>query len=70
MLTLMSRDVRKLASAVVAVAIVSFGLLAVDQGHMRTVREAEFAAGETAPVAATPVVTLPEVVVVANRIEG
>jgi hypothetical protein len=68
MLTLVSRDIRKAASAVVAVLIVSIGLLVLDQGHLTAVSEADadgvlMAATEGEPA----IVSLPEVVVVAQR---
>lgn len=66
MLTLVSRKVRKFTSAVVASAIVSFNLLAIDQGHLGPASESDFAG----TVPAVAIATLPEVVVVAKRIDA
>jgi hypothetical protein len=68
-LTLVSRDLRKLTSAVAAVAIVAFGLVVVDQGHGRAMGAPGTAAADAATATTTSPVTLPEVVVVAKRVE-
>jgi hypothetical protein len=69
MLTLVSRDLRRLTSAIAAVAIVSFGLLAVDQGHGRAVGAPDIANDVAASGESTEIMTLPEVVVVATRLD-
>jgi hypothetical protein len=68
MLTLVTRDLRKFASALAAGAVVSFGLVAVDQGHVGSAGRIGTASVE-APAESRTVVTLPEVVVVAERID-
>ena len=63
------RGIHSVVSAIVAVTIVSFGALALDQGHIAAAPRGIVEVGELSlvDVAQMPSVTLPEVVVSARH---
>jgi len=69
MFTMFTNSTRLAASTAAAVAIVSFGVLALDQGHIASAPRGTVEIGELTPVDMTPIasVTLPEVTVIARR---
>lgn len=69
MFTMNAKSTRMTVSAVAAVTIVSFGALAMDQGHLAGAPRGTVEVGELTLVneAAIAAVTLPEVVVLAKR---
>lgn len=70
MFTLVSKSARMAVSTVTAVAVVSFGGLALDQGHLAAAPRGTVEVGELTLVseARMAAVTLPEVTVVAKRV--
>jgi len=71
MFTMVAQNTRKSFSAVAAVAIVSFGGLAMDQSYLAAAPEGRIEIGElTALDGATSLAQLPEVIVVARRDTG
>lgn len=65
MLTLISRSYRRVAAAVMAVVVVTFGLYATDPWRLGSTRGETYLADPDAPIVAM----LPEVEVVATPIE-
>ena len=71
MFTMLTENTRRVTSAVAAVAVVAFAGLALDQGHAGGMPEGTVEVGELTPVNLMQLVhvTLPEVVVTAERVE-
>jgi hypothetical protein len=69
MFTMFATSTRLAASTAAAVAIVSFGALVMDQGHLASAPRGTVEFGELTPVDTSPLamVNLPEVTVVAKR---
>jgi hypothetical protein len=69
MFTMVAQSTRKTVSAAAALAIVSFGVLGLDQAHLAGAPRGTIEVGEptTINLAAMAEVQLPEVVVVARR---
>lgn len=69
MFTFKAKSTRMAVSAVAAVTIVSFGALAMDQGHLAAAPRGTVEVGELTPVDTTAIaaVTLPEVTVIGKR---
>ena len=69
MFTMFASSTRLAVSTAAAFAIVSFGALTLDQGHIASAPRGTVEIGELTPVDTAPMatVTLPEVVVVARR---
>ena len=72
MFTMLTENTRRVTSAVAAVAVVAFAGLALDQGHAGGMPEGTVEVGELTPVNLMQLVhvTLPEVVVTAERVEA
>ena len=71
MFTMLTENTRRVTSAVAAVAVVAFAGLTLDQGHVGGMPEGTVEVGELTPVNLMQMVqvTLPEVVVTAERVE-
>lgn len=69
MFTMVAKSTRMTVSAVAAVAIVSFGAVALDQAHIASARRGTVEIGELTPIDAAQIasVDLPEVAVIAKR---
>lgn len=69
MLTMLSRNTQRSVSAVAAMAIVAFAMLAMDQAHVAAAPRGTITVGELTPVGLERLAqaTLPEIVVTAQR---
>ena len=69
MLTMVTQNTRRSVSAVAALAIVAFGGLVLDQGHLAAAPYGTVEIGELTPVGLEKLaqVTLPEIVITAER---
>ena len=72
MFTMVTESTRRSFSAVAAVAVVAFAGLTLDQGHLGALPQGTVEVGELTPVSVMQMaaVTLPEIVVTGQRIEG
>ncbi len=69
MLTMVTQNTRRSVSAVAAMAIVAFGGLVLDQGHLAAAPYGTVEVGELTPIGLEKLaqVTLPEIVITAER---
>ena len=69
MLTMVTQNTRRSVSAVAAMAIVAFGGLVLDQGHLAAAPNGTVEVGELTPIGLEKLaqVTLPEIVITAER---
>ncbi len=71
MFTMINENTRRMVSAFAAVAVVGFGALTLDQGHLAAAPKGVVEVGELQPVALAqaPLAELPELVVTASRLQ-